>query len=78
MVHQASPSNQKLPSKTFAMIMSILFNILQKYYPKKPAHFLKYDYDIPFQEPKANGHIVTSTSKIRTPAILLLLCITGN
>jgi hypothetical protein len=62
MVHQASPSNQKLPSRTFAMTMSILLYILQKYYPKKTCTFSEIYYDISFQEPKVNGHIVTSAS----------------
>jgi len=77
-VHQASPLNQKLPIRTFAMTTSILIYILQKYYPKKTAHFLKLCYDIPFQETKVNGQIVTSASQICTSAILLLLKVAGN
>lgn len=77
MVHQASPSNQKLPSRTFAKTMSILLYILQKYYPKKPANFLKLYYDISFQEPTVNGRIVTSASQISTSATLLFY-IAGN
>jgi hypothetical protein len=46
--------------QNFIMTTTILLYILQKYYPKKPAHFLKLHYDISCQEPKVNGHIVTS------------------
>jgi hypothetical protein len=67
-----------LPSRTFAMTMSILLYILQKYYLKKPVNFLKLYYDISFQEPKVNGQVVTSASQINTSTILLLLRIIGN
>jgi hypothetical protein len=43
-----------------------------KYYPKKPANFLKLYYDISFQEPTVNGRIVTSASQIKaSPPVLL-------